>query len=67
MIISELASGMARLQPCRLESNETAEVDVVVHSRLMQDLVSGSAAATIQFLKGVGAALVFITVYAYWR
>ena len=33
----------------------------------MQDLVSGSAAATIQFLKGVGAAVVFIAVYAYWR
>jgi hypothetical protein len=34
---------------------------------LMQDLVSGSAAATIQFLKGVGAAVVFIAVYSYWR
>jgi hypothetical protein len=33
----------------------------------MHDLVSGSAASTIQFLKGVGAAVVFIVVYSYWR
>jgi len=33
----------------------------------MQDLISGSAAATIQFLKGVGVAVVFIAVYSYWR
>jgi hypothetical protein len=33
----------------------------------MLDLPSGSTAATIQFLKGVGAAAVFIAVYAYWR
>jgi hypothetical protein len=33
----------------------------------MHDLVSGSAAATIQLLKGVGAAVVFIVVYSYWR
>jgi len=33
----------------------------------MQYLVSGSAAATIQFLKGVGTAVVFIAVYSYWR
>ena len=33
----------------------------------MHDLVSGSAAATIQFLKGVGTAVVFIAVYSYWR
>ena len=33
----------------------------------VRDLVSGSADATIQFLKGVGAAVVFIAVYGYWR
>jgi len=33
----------------------------------MRDLVSGSVAATIQFLRGLGAAVVFIAVYTYWR
>jgi len=32
----------------------------------MQYLVSASA-ATIQYLKWVGTAVVFIAVYAYWR
>ena len=44
----------------------STELDAVAYNRFMQDLVSGSA-ATIQFLKGVGAAVVFIAVYSYWR
>jgi hypothetical protein len=32
----------------------------------VQDTVSGSG-PTIQFLKGLGAAVLFIAVYSYWR
>ena len=33
----------------------------------VHELVSAFAAGTVQLLKGVGTAIVFIAVYGYWR